>query len=71
MNLINKGSNQVVVNLGSRDVLFSYNTAVAYRENGEYFVTDKFWSVTTSKHINKFVNGAEAVKVSQNTLNSL
>ena len=35
---------------------FSYKTAVAgYNSHIGFFKTKKFWSVTTSKHINKFL----------------
>ena len=42
----------------SKIYLFSYNTLVAYTElDGTWccYVTDKFWSSTTSKHINQFI----------------
>jgi len=36
---------------------FSYETPVAgYNSQIGFFKTKKFWSVTTSKHINKFLN---------------
>ena len=39
-------------------VLQSYNTIVALQgPSGKYYRTDRQWSVTTSKHINKFVSG--------------
>ena len=37
-------------------VLFSYQTPVASWENGQFYKTDKFWSKTTSRHINKWAN---------------
>jgi len=41
-------------------VLQSYDQIVALEApNGKYYRTDKQWSVTTSKHINKFVGGAK------------
>ena len=37
-------------------VLQSYNTIVALEgPSGKYYRTDQKWSVTTSKHINKFI----------------
>ena len=39
-------------------VLQSYAQIVALQApNGKYYRTDRKWSVTTSKHINKFVSG--------------
>ena len=43
-------------------VLQSYNTIVALQgPSGKYYRTDRQWSVTTSKHINKFVSGEVGV----------
>ena len=37
-------------------ILFSYETPVAAWISGRGYVkTDKFWSVTTSRHINKWI----------------
>ncbi len=54
-------------------VLFSYNTPVAACLNdGRGFIrTAKKWSATTSKHINKWLNGARAVEVDQSILDRL
>jgi len=42
-------------------VLFSYNTPVACCISGRgWFRTSKKWSVTTSKHINQWLDGAKA-----------
>jgi len=49
-------------------VLQSYQTIVALQApSGKYYKTDRKWSVTTSKHINRFV-GADATLVPQSTL---
>jgi hypothetical protein len=49
-------------------VLQSYQTIVALQApSGKYYKTDRKWSVTTSKHINKFV-GANPILVSQDLL---
>lgn len=53
---------ELVLNNGNR-VLISYSTPVACYILGQgYFKTDKKWSVTTSKHINKWVSGVAEVK---------
>ena len=39
-------------------VLFSYETPVASWENGQFYKTEKFWSKTTSRHINKWTDCA-------------
>lgn len=50
------GSNMTEVEIGDKTVLFSYKTPVAYHQAGiGYAKTNKFWSVTTSRHINKWL----------------
>lgn len=50
------GANQTELSFNGAKVLFSYQTPVAAWINGQYYKTDKKWSVTTSKHINKWVD---------------
>lgn len=55
---------------GDIKMLFSYSTPVAYstvKEDGIrlFFRTSQFYSVTTSRHINKWLNGQDAEKVEQ------
>lgn len=58
MNIKQLGSNQtlLITNHGD-EVLFSYETAVAGFSHllNNYFVTNKKYSVTTTKHINKYL----------------
>jgi hypothetical protein len=35
-------------------VLFSYETPVASWKDGQFYKTDRRWSVTTTKHVNKW-----------------
>jgi hypothetical protein len=66
MKLRQIGSNQTEVTLNPNiQVLFSYETPVACVHHGEVFRTDKKWSVTTSKHINRWLDGREAKIASQ------
>lgn len=48
-------------------ILVSYETPVAMYSPQEscFYKTDAFWSVTTSKHINTWLNGADASKIDQ------
>lgn len=60
MRIKNIGSNQTVLvsklpNGRTLEVLFSYETPVAVRGPTVDYKTDRKWSVTTSKHINKFL----------------
>ena len=67
------GSNQVeLVIPGKARVLFSYNTPVAaFVEGGGWVKTDRFYSITTSKHINRYLNGVEAEIVDQSVIDEL
>ena len=55
------------------DYLYSYETLVAVekKDTGLLFVTDEWYSQTTSKHINKWIDGRKSLTVSQSTLDGL
>ena len=44
-------------------MLYSYSTPVAGYSDEGAFRTDKYYSVTTSKHINKYLGGKHIGKV--------
>jgi len=77
MNLKPLASNMTEVEIGNKLVLFSYKTPVAYLDGENVYVTDKFWSRTTSRHITKWFDsmglrkGDEDAKVSQDSLDNL
>ena len=54
-------------------ILFSYETPVAAlrKADHEYLRTDQFWSQTTSRHINKWLQGVKAETVPQAELEGL
>jgi hypothetical protein len=56
-------SNMTELDANGIKVLFSYNTPVAAYSiaAGQYYKTNKKWSVTTSKHINKWLDGKNAM----------
>lgn len=72
LNRIDKTS-ATEVTLGNKTVLYSYSTPVAFKfTNGpqtvngnpvEWVKTNKKWSVTTSKHINKWLRDTGAYSV--------
>lgn len=47
-------SNMTEVQTEKGAILFSYKTPVAAYIDGKFYKTDKKWSVTTSRHINKW-----------------
>jgi len=70
MKLKKLGSNMTLIKMDACEILFSYETPVAalrYSDH-EYLRTDLFWSVTTSRHINQWLQGFEAQTVSQDEL---
>ena len=50
-------------------VLFSYETPVACLSDNGYYRTSKKWSVTTSRHINKWLDGVLAKEQPQEFFN--
>jgi len=61
-------SNMTEIEIGDKTILFSYKTPVAYHQAGVgYAKTNKYWSVTTSKHINQWLkmNGFDASRGDQ------
>jgi hypothetical protein len=65
-------ANQTEVEIAGNTVFFSYKTPVAANlAEGGLIRTNKRWSVTTSRHINKWLAGASAKEVDQSVLDNL
>jgi hypothetical protein len=64
-------ANMNEVEIGTKKVLFSYKTPVAYLdiETGKFHRTSKKWSQTTTKHINQWY--VQLTNDSFNPLNSV
>jgi hypothetical protein len=78
MKLLRIGTNENVVCFDNgTEVLFSYSMPVAGKrfvdDALQIFKTDKKWSVTTSKHINRYLKtfNAEAVVLPQEEIDAL
>ena len=75
MQLTPIASNMTEVETSEARILFSYRTPVAAYVFGNitegYVRTEKWWSVTTSRHINKWLDGGTAKEVSQTYLDNL
>lgn len=54
-------------------ILVSYSTPVAYQDKktGKFYRTDEKFSVTTSKHINQWLEGVRCLEVSQIQIEAL
>ena len=71
MQLTPIASNMTEVETSEARILFSYRTPVAAYIFGEGYVkTEKYWSVTTSRHINKW-GAKEGKEIPQARLDSL
>jgi len=59
MKLTRQGkTSATVITVGESKILYSYSTPVAAFVPGRgYLRTDRFYSVTTSRHINKWIEG--------------
>ena len=74
MKLTPLGANQTEVSINDgTQIFFSYRTPVAaYLPSKGYVRTERFWSKTTSRHINKWLQGVNNVsEVSQTVLDNL
>jgi hypothetical protein len=60
-------SNMTLLQTESALVLFSYATPVAVydKRKHDYFKTAKKWSKTTTRHINKWLDGVQAQEMPQ------
>jgi len=63
MKLRNIGSNMTELHLGGCIVLFSYSTPVAGMGDDGLWRTDKHYSPTTTRHINKWLGGKDKGRV--------
>ena len=77
MQLTPIASNMTEVETSEARILFSYRTPVAAYVFGKdgfgggFVRTEKWFSVTTSRHINKWLDGGTAKEVSQTYLDKL
>ena len=66
------GSNMTELNINGVSVLFSYSTPVAGWDDKGAFRTNKHYSATTTKHINKYLGGKDiGRKVDQDYIDSI
>jgi len=70
MNLSRIGTNEALIRFGdSTEVFYSYETPVAgYTIALGFFRTSKKFSVTTTRHINKYLQGCDAEIMSQESI---
>jgi hypothetical protein len=72
MKLKQIGSNMTELDMGFAQVFFSYETPVAARlTDGSLVRTAERYSVTTTKHINKWLDGCDALTVPQDRIDCL
>ena len=62
----------LIFNNGITEILFSYETPVAgYSNKLGYVKTNQWYSSTTTRHINKYLDDNFALNVEQDTINNL
>ena len=62
--------NYNIITHQDNQILYSYETPVAViHSNGSCFQTNQKYSSTTSRHINKFLDGLASEKVNQSHIN--
>ena len=67
-----KNRTVLIFNNGITEIFFSYETPVAgYSNKLGYVKTDKWYSQTTTRHINKYIDGKAHTVVSQSVINDL
>jgi predicted membrane-bound dolichyl-phosphate-mannose-protein mannosyltransferase len=67
-----KNRTVLIFNNGITEILFSYSTPVAgYKPNIGYVKTNQWYSSTTTRHINKYLDDNFALNVEQDTINNL
>lgn len=71
MKLTKLGPSTTEIEIGDTTILFSYKTPVACHVAGRYFKTSTKHSVTTSKHIAKWLAGATAKEMPQKYFDDL
>ena len=72
MNLHPIAANQTELHLDNGTIVFfSYKTPVAACTADGFIRTNKFWSVTTSRHLNKCLDGRNYKEVDQEILEEL
>jgi hypothetical protein len=64
-------SNMTEIETQNATVLFSYKTPVAAQTPDGLFRTECRWSQTTTRHINKWLNGAQAIEKPQSFFDAL
>ena len=73
MKLTPIAANRTQLNLNDgTEIFFSYETPVAAKlPNYDYIRTSTKWSTTTTRHINKWLDGVNAIEVSQSYFDNL
>ena len=62
----------LIFNNGTTEIFFSYETPVAgYSDKLGYVKTDKWYSSTTTRHINKYLGDLKHTVVSQSVIDDL
>ena len=68
----NLGANKTELTMSDDLVIFfSYHTPVAAIKDGNYYRTSRFHSITTTRHINEWLDGEIAISMPQEFFDKL
>uniref|UniRef100_A0A6M3LNP1 DUF8033 domain-containing protein n=1 Tax=viral metagenome TaxID=1070528 RepID=A0A6M3LNP1_9ZZZZ len=67
----NYGSHTQQVDIGNVRLFFSYDTVVAFNDNGRNIVCENVWGTTTGKHLNWIDGGDKKARLSSEKFNHL
>ena len=56
-NYTGRKTESYVVNIGTTELYFSYETCVAFRHDHQLRVSENVWSTTTGRHLNEIDGG--------------
>lgn len=67
--LINYKANFNQVNIGNNlTIYFSYETPIAFYDNGKLIISENIWSSTTGKHLND-INRDKSIRINNTEFN--
>jgi len=68
---IQSNKNLHIVTLNDKTLCFSYCILVALIKEGQHYKTKRKYSVTTTRHINQFLQDSRAIELDQAELENL
>ena len=67
----NYSGHTIAIRVGTLTAFFSYNTIIAFRDNGHFVVRENDWGPTTGKHLNWLDDGDKSNRTPGEKFNQL